>query len=382
MKTIFLFIQLFLTALTAFMLFYGLGKTPPARWDESTNMAVIQSSNYRVIWGDLILNGQPFFEKPPFWYILTKFVTRVRGTDLFSLRLLSAAGGLAVLFLTAVLSWRYISPPAAIITSLYLLGSGQLIIPNAGGYFSSHTFRSADSDSLFILLMLAAFAVLVYSENRKKLFYPVASVLCGISVITKSPLGLLPLVIEYFRSAGKPRLFKRSDIFSLFGPMLVIVSVWFMRMTYVYGFRFLEEYVGYHLILRVLTPLENHNHPSWFYLGIIFNPLINPLPEITFLGLIFSTLIFDNRLIWYASQAAIWILATISLTSTRIAWYALPLYPFLAVVTAGFLDYSLHNIRSLSMRLRGIAVGIIMLLVIRLVFAVAVNILGIISLDY
>ncbi|MCA9384049.1 glycosyltransferase family 39 protein, partial [Candidatus Dojkabacteria bacterium] len=167
-KAIFIII---ISLLSAYLFFYKLGAAPVELWDENTNIKVVNSTLSSSDKRALQIDGEAFYEKPPVWYYLTEVLVTVFGESRYVYRLISAVSGVVISICIFLIVNKKYSPLSSFIASLSFLAVGQNIITNSSGYFSSHTFRSADLDPLQIALMVLSILFLLNIDRSKNYFY-------------------------------------------------------------------------------------------------------------------------------------------------------------------------------------------------------------------
>lgn len=343
-----------------FRLFLNLDTDPIARWDEETNAQVVLELVNNSSFPYLTLNTEPFFEKPPLWYYITADIVKNFGYNNFTLRIVSAVSGLLLFLLTAVISWKWYGPVGSIVSIIVLATTEQLFINNVGGYFSTHTLRSADSDALQILFLIASMYCFGLAQANIRTLY-LGFVFSGLAFLTKGPVGLLPplVYIIYMLSMAtlrtknkeprnkpstKNQVPRTSNQFSVLSSrswvsgfllFCLIVLPWYIVMFRTFGFPFLQEHFGYHMIKRVAEPLEGHSQEWWFYLEFLFNKKVYLWTWIFIASLIFLIEKSKHSLKEYKTFAplvfVVSLLLITTLTHTKLAWYILPIYPFIAV---------------------------------------------------
>lgn len=300
-------LTLLLIALTWYRCFGNLTTNPIERWDEQTNIAVIADTRSHGSFPILFLENTPFFEKSPLWYYLHLFLP-------VHPRVVSAFAGLLTILLTAYITWKWWGPLAGFVSWVILLTTNHLFVTNPSGIFSTHTFRSADVDSLFMFLLVASF--FVDSPKWKGL-------LAGLAVLTKGPLGALPI------------LFSTNKITSICWALATILP-WYTYMVAQFGETFLSAHFGYHLYTRSVMPLEGHTQYWWYYASILSNRHLFFSWELLVGSMIYlfaTKKLKDSRIRSIVIMAATLLLVP-TFVQTKLAWYILPFYPFAALVIA------------------------------------------------
>jgi len=327
---------LILLVVTVYRLFFGLGTQPIERWDEKTNIDVVTDTINQNKFPSLYLGQEPFFEKPPLWYFLNIGIARTFGISNFSMRATSAFSGLLIIILSAYIAWRWWGTVAMIATWVTYLFTNQLFVNNAGGYFATHTFRSADLDALQLLFLLIAFISAVEFENNKH-FSLVLGIFSGLAVLTKGPMGLLPIIILTCSII----INNRREIVRILKAWIVLMSIvlpWYIFMIANFGNDFIQANIIYHIAERALIPLEGHNSTMWFYLEILtsikmFLPGIFLL--VSFIWVILKKKFKERRIIFLLLIVLLSLIIP-SLVQTKLAWYILPIYPFAAMLIGAF----------------------------------------------
>lgn len=269
--------------------FYNLGDRPLEKWDEATNAYVVAHPH------------EPFFEKPPLWYALTRLSVDIFGFSNISIRLISALSGLGVLFLVYRLS--------NILAVLLLLTTPHLWISGSGGYFATHNFRSADPDGLFLFFILLSFYLVKKNPH-------LAGLASGFGILTKGPLALAPLFLS-------------KNI----KPILIALATalpWYIYKTIAYNTAFLEKHVMYHIITRISTPLEGHSGGILYYLKVLFTPSVFPY----MIPALYAFVANNSTVMKPVKTLIVFILGAVFFTRTTLSWYLLPVYPFFAILLA------------------------------------------------
>jgi 4-amino-4-deoxy-L-arabinose transferase-like glycosyltransferase len=290
-----------LIILSLIFCFYNLSKPPLEIWDEYTNFNVIydtieskeplkhnswfnrlrlnqSSSGFNAPALNLSLNQNPFLEKPPLWYYLTIFSTKIFGINNFSIRFVSATSGFLLIMLITYLGWKMFSRKAGLIAGFSALATRHLFVKHPY-IFSTHTLRSADLDSLLLLfIMLTTLSLFNFSRStstkRKYFWLIIAGIFTGFGFLTKGPMSLIPVVIFFtyqLLNARKVDLKKLLSQFLIVNCTLLIVTVpWHLFMYYKFGNEFIDTYFGYHMLQRGISTLEDHSGNILFYLKLLF----------------------------------------------------------------------------------------------------------------
>lgn len=327
-----LFLLILLLLLSAVIFFYHLDHAPLQRWDEATNAEVVEEfiSNPSL---RLQLNGSDFLEKPPLWYYLSGLLSMMIENRLLSIRLLSAVSGFILTGLIFNLVRKKIGFYSGVLSALIFLAIGQQVITFPSGYlFSTHTYRSADLDAFHILLLISAlYCAFMYKKAK---YTPVlTAVLCAIAFMVKGPLAFpVFFILLIYLSVSRKQKGIAPAILST-GIFAGLISLILLVQVSIYGPNFQEQFINYHIFQRVLLPLEGHNGDAGFYLAVLADTRFFA-PGLICLVQLFLTGVFWKKLkpesITLITLISV-ILLIITIVSTKLAWYILPLYPLIAL---------------------------------------------------
>jgi 4-amino-4-deoxy-L-arabinose transferase-like glycosyltransferase len=326
----------FIVFLLSFILVTKMFSSPMQYWDERTNVEVIKeltvSSNPFV----LALQGKPFFEKPPLFYIFSAIVNHVINNPLLSGRLVSVSSSLLMILGICWYLYRKHGIVSVFFSLVFLLSTAQLFVINAGGVFSSHTLWSADLDAMQLLFLVITFILL----NQTKPKYMLAGITTALAVLTKGPLGFLPLLIfsvifychperrDAPAGASRSRRISRGCeyLFLSWITALLFIVPWYLFMYFRFGQEFLFVHFGYHIVERLVLPIEGHTEQWWYPIRV----LVDPRVCFGFFPFLYSLYIIRN------SERFLFLITVVFLClpffiQTKLAWYILPLYPFAAL---------------------------------------------------
>jgi 4-amino-4-deoxy-L-arabinose transferase-like glycosyltransferase len=347
-RIIFLYILIIFTVI---LCLFRLGNRPLEKWDEQTNAIVVSELiNSSRVW-DLTYHHEPFLEKPPLWYWVTTIISKILGMNSFSLRFISAISGLGIVIVIYLITMLLYSKTAALYSILIILSTGQLFINNAGGYFATHNFRSADLDALQLFFILLSYLFMIFSEykNRK---YLICFVICiSLAYMTKGQMAFIGIItwIIYKIVVKQKFITSLADIFISFICSLGIIAPWYIAMINKYNQLFIYNHFVYHFISRISTPLEGHKENIFFYLIRLANPrvFLYLLPLIC--GIIFILIkkkYYDFKY-FIPTFSVLSIFLIINITQTKLTWYLLGIYPFAAIILGGlFSDINIYLIKS------------------------------------
>ncbi|MBK9567977.1 MAG: glycosyltransferase family 39 protein [Saprospiraceae bacterium] len=332
--------------------FTGLGHVHLFDWDEinfaESAREMIETSNYLSVQ----INYQPFWEKPPLFFWMQAISMKVFGINEFAARFPNAVFGIIYLMTLSVIGKKFSSEKNfPRIWMLLMFGS-----------FLPHIyFKSGIIDPVFnyFIFLSVYFVYRVFESEGKSLkVIFLSGLFCGLSFLTKGPVGLLllmgtiglvSLTLIFFNDADKgkfnftrgvntiKRLFFRSfvwyPIFIFLFGFLSVVSVWIGAELYFHGWDILNKFVQYQIELFT-EPVASHGQPFYYHFVVVFfgcfPASVFAIPQI----LKFSPKTGSSFTIWMVSL--FWVVIIIfSLSTTKIVHYSsmtyLPL-TFLAAI--------------------------------------------------
>ncbi|MBI3133060.1 MAG: glycosyltransferase family 39 protein [Bacteroidetes bacterium] len=317
------------------VVFLKLGSFPFRFWDES--MFVVnacemeKSGNYMVPFFDHAVdwrNSKPLL----FTWIQVGFI-KIFGFNELAMRLPSAlAVAGSVLMLFHFLRKRM---------GLLFAWTAALILLTSQGYITYHTGRTGDADALLSFLLLATcICYLKWLPDTNWKFLGLSLFFFGLAVMTKSFAAFLivPALLGFALFYLKTRflqVFSSGYFYLGFAFVLLSLFVVFpLRELYQPGFL---TYTFSHDAGRLGTIIELHDHGWDFYLESIFYHRYSTWTLAFLLGgiLIFTVKEKPLRTVGLFSLVfSLGYLVLISVSTTKLVWYDMPLYPFMAIISA------------------------------------------------
>jgi 4-amino-4-deoxy-L-arabinose transferase-like glycosyltransferase len=313
-------LALLLAALILFLIF--LGNLPLRDWDEGTYAMVARDIYHTGNWLYPTLQGEPFLLKPPLMQWLIALCYQLGGVQEFTTRFPGAvltALGVPLLYLLGRLIFNQ-SLPGLMTALVYLT---MLPVVRHG--------RLAMLDGMTITFFLLLFWCLFKSRDNKKYALGVGFCL-GLITLTK---GMLVLVLGGI--AGLFILFNRQLILlktpylwvgMLFGNAPAIA--WYVAQWQHYGNTFLQVHFQDQAFDRLGQAVEGNSGPPWYYLIELLKygfPWLIFLPGGFYLAgkkrhTVWGALVLTGTIVYFL---------TISVMGTKLPWYIMPVYPFLAL---------------------------------------------------
>jgi len=317
----------------------NLGGLPLRDWDEGIVAQVARDlwrsqflapGDFGTRWNSWIhptLAGDPYLSKPPLVHWLIALTYAIGGINEWTTRL-----------------------PGAILTALsvpLLYGVGRELFPQrAPAIFAAGIYltllpvvrhgRLAMLDGAVLCFFL--FLLFCLLRTRRDLRWSIGvGIGFGLLCLTKGILALLLGAIAIlFILLDTPRLLRSSYVWSgvFLGSLPAVL--WYAAQWLRYGTTFLTITLFNQSISRVWMPVENNTGAVWYY---VLEILKLSLPWLIFLPQEFR-LTWENRNLSWAKLTLVWsssFLLVISLMSTKLPWYVLPVYPALALMGGVFL---------------------------------------------
>lgn len=344
---------LLILGIVSFFFLNTLGKEHFWDWDECL---YAQYPKEMQATGNYLINqwnGFADLQKPPLLSWL-QLIPHQFGVNEFNIRIATFLFALGLIAAVYIFAKKYFSEKVALLSTLILLASELFVI----------YARRVNTDIGFAFLIFLGFYAWFLSSKKPWLSY-LAGLLFGLSVMIKG-FSVVPylaaLFIASFFNFKKERLI---NYFKMIGVFLVVVIPWHLAAYLAYGKEFIQLYVIDNIVKRTQNPIEFHYGGRLFYAKLIYKELF---PWIFFAALFplykLVTVILARpgsadsgvprmtftmlRRVWHDIKTHELIYTVILLIAlpliaitriqTKIAWYALPIYPFLAI----FLAYNIN----------------------------------------
>lgn len=332
---------LLILPITIFYILLKLGQTTLIDYDEAIYAKVakniVQSGEWiNLHWEDL---NEYWFEKPPLYMWLTAFLFKFLNYSSFAARLPSALFGIAGIILTYKFASSMYTRMSGIIASLILLSTVHYLYYSRNGMMDvAVTFFITATLYLFYL------ASKKWTENRYDTFILVfsAGLVMGLGVMTKAVIGLIPLPIItiyilyllFIRKVKIPWL----QMIILLAGLLATAGPWHLYSLFNLKDEFWSEYFVDHMLNRGLKGLGHEKPIFWFFEVVKVSFRIWLFPFI--LGVITLGFIDRKRINEFVLMgiSILFVLILFSTSKDKLQWYIMPIYPFMAIVAARFID--------------------------------------------
>ncbi|MFW8567163.1 ArnT family glycosyltransferase [Orrella sp. 11846] len=292
-----------------------------------------------------LLNGLPYFHKPPLFYWLTDLSFHLFGAHEWAARFPSLLSA----WLTAMAMFLFVRRHRGAETGLVTL----IVMSSTLYYFGAAEYANLDmlvAAMITLTILAGAEAVSRQTQQEKGAlgFAILTGVLAALGVLAKGLIGVvLPGAILFFWLLWTRRYqgFRVLLNWPVWVAFLIVVLPWFIVMAIeVPGF--LHYFFIYQHFERYLTTGFNQQQPFWFYFPVI-------------LGLCMPWTLWLIRYIWqrgpmqfdraWHGLMLIWIVIIVlffSLPASKLIGYAVPVVPALSVLIAEAIVACLHGSRT------------------------------------
>ena len=249
---------LFFSIYTIILVFPSIGCFNLFDWDEinfaESSREMIVSNNFFQV----MINFEPFHEKPPLYFWLQVISMKIFGVSSFSARLPNAV--LCIIFPVILfnIGSRLKNKTFGWIWSLIFLSG---LLPNL-------YFRTGIIDpyfNLFIFISIYFFFQSVSTSKVKNVF--LSGLFSGLAILTKGPVGLLIVLLScsiYSFSTREKISWKKIFIFTV----IIVSSPWYMIELINKGPWFLIEFIKYQIEL-FSKPVAGHQQPVFYHFVVV-----------------------------------------------------------------------------------------------------------------
>lgn len=270
--------------------------------------------------------------KPPLLLWLQAALFKLIGPGELALRLPSAIAALLTVLTLLVFAQRHLQSFAfGLIMALVLLSSD--------GYVTTHATRTGDYDALLTLFItLYSLSAFMFSQTGKYTYIRCFFVFITLGELTKSvqSLIMLPAVGAFAMIFGRKH-FSRSvlkeTVLGAIASFAVIASYYLGREMLNPGY--LQAVWDNELGGRYSNALEDHSGPFMFYFDSLTDDHFSIWYLMVPIGVIIGFLAKDERirrLTLFSLVLTVWYWLIISSAQTKLAWYEVPLFPWLSIL--------------------------------------------------
>lgn len=326
-RNLFILILVLAVVLPVFFGNWGLTESSEARYAEISREMYLS--------GDYInptLQGIKHFHKPPVTYYITAAGYGIFGVNELGARFFLVISLLLQLFFVYRIAYFLYKDKHTALAAMLIYFSFPIAQVAA---------KNLTTDCYLATFIFAGiFCYLSYKTSFKKIWLYLFYASCGLAFLTKGPVGVLPqalFAIGYGIYYKQPGRFNLHNILALLLGVIISFS-WFALLLY-HNPKLLDYFVGHQLVDRVSSNNFERTKPFWYYFMMM--PLLG-LPAILFFagyGLEnIKQFRFTNRANKLSVIVLVVCLLVFSLSSSKLVLYVLPLYLFIALVSARYLS--------------------------------------------
>jgi 4-amino-4-deoxy-L-arabinose transferase-like glycosyltransferase len=320
-----------LFGLSVILLFPGLGKTPLWIYDEVRNAECAREMYERGDWIVPTFNGGLRTLKPPLHYYFMFGGFKIFGITELGARFFSAVFGVMTIFITWFFVKKFSSQRQAFITSLVLLASTHFLFE----------FRMSVPDPYLIFLnVVSIFTAYSFFIERKNHWLWLCAITMGLGTLAKGPVAIaLPgaAVLSWLIWEKRLRQILSWKILVAGMIMLVVALPWYLLVHKETNGEWTRGFFLQHNFGRFSEPMEGHGGPFIIVPLIVFLGL---LPASIFIGESFKKFktTFSKPFLKLAFSVVGVFIVFYSVSSTKLPNYAMPCYPFLAIILGNYID--------------------------------------------
>jgi len=269
-------------------------------------------------WVTPMLDGNPWFEKPPLLYWMIAAGRVVHLPDEWAARLPVALLSLAFLLLFFYIIARDFEPRTAI--------AAVTILATSTGWLA-YSFGALTDLPMSACLGIA---MLITLFEKKKWSGFAAGAFLGLAVLAKAFVPLVLFAPVFFFARGK-RL-------AILAGLIGVALPWHVLCFLHNGQEFWAEYFWRQQFSRFFTTERQHLQRWWFYLPVLLAGLF---PWTPLAALLMRRSTYSDVRMRYLGGWLIYGIAFFSASQNKLAGYLLPLMPGLALLLAVGLDYAI-----------------------------------------
>ncbi len=337
--------------LVCFLFLFRLGSEAFMDYDEADYAKIsvesIQTHHYLT----LTIEGENWFDKPPLQFWAGEFFLKSGLRPEWAFRLPGALTGIISVFLVGLIVYEIsLSFSAGILASLILATTGAFLM-------TAREFKLDVPVTMFFLLGVYSFL----KGKKNSRWYLGIGIALGLAVMTKSIIGILliPIILSFIlaftvSSYLVPRVLSEVTwypghqvagwlknkwfwIGNLLG--LIIALPWHIYEWVRFGYQFFQSYVLFNIFSRYSNDILNQHETVALYFTTLWK-FAMPWFVVFLLTGIFTILFWkkintsiqSGILGSWVSVLGLFILFSIS--KTKIPYYLVPLYPFIAIAIA------------------------------------------------
>ncbi len=319
--------------ITYFPFFLHLGSMPIIIWDEARLAINAYEMNLNNNYIVTHFCGEPdmWNTKPPLLIWLQVFFIKLLGVNELAIRLPSAIAAFLTAALLLIFSIKYIKDTNfGFIAVLFLITSN--------GYVHLHAARTGDYDALltlFTTLYPLMFFLYLEKNNEKYLHWCFVALTLGVLTKTVQALFFVPAIFLYVLFTKKlvKTLKDKWFYIDILISLIIILGYYLLREHFNPGY--LKAVWQNDLGQRYLTPIDGHRESFLYYYDIIVDFHLKNWYWLLPCGFVAGIFIKNEKIRKISIYSSILIVTywlIISLSQTKLQWYIVPMFPFMAIL--------------------------------------------------
>jgi len=325
------------------IVFLKLGSFHMRWWDESMFVVNSYEMMHNGKWFSLYYDNVPdlFNTKPPITSWLQIFSVKCFGYTEFAVRLPSAIAACCSVLILFRFTAKHFDFLWAWIATLILLTSY--------GFIHYHTARTADSDSLLTLFVLVAnlyFIEFILTKEKRNILLFFLFITIAVSIKLYAGLLFIPayIIVLIYKKHFKEFVFNWYFVGGMLLFIFSIGSLLYLRELDSPGY--LNE-VLFKDAGRMTTVVENHSQSTFFYIDNLFNLRFSIWSSFFVIGVLF--VFFKEKsdepnILKIIFLFILVYLTIITISITKLDWYDMPIFPYLALIAAYPIYYLIQSI--------------------------------------
>lgn len=339
-------------------------------WDESRLSINAYEMHKNGNWLVTHYDGKPdmWNTKPPLMIWLQVAGMKLFGVNELAVRLPSALAGFFTCILLMILAVR-------LLKNFWFGAIAVLVLATTQGYINEHSTRTGDYDALVTLFISSAcLAIFLFTETKKNKYLYLFFGGLTLAVLTKgiAPLLFIPGIIFYVLSA---KLFvpilKIKHLYLGFAAFLIVsLGYYLLRESYNPGY--IRAVMENELGGRYLKVVEGNTGDFFYYFDNLKNSRLAGWLLFVPCGVLLGFLHKDKkifRLTLFTVLVMVSYFIIISASKTKLEWYDVPIFPFIAVIITISIYYAFNYLFHQTFFEKSLSVNIVPLLFLFLVFA-------------
>jgi len=214
-----------------------------------------------------LLDGLPFFHKPPLFYWITALAVELFGPNEWAARLASVLSGTLIVTLMHWFLKTWTTPRLAAVVAVVLAATPILF---GASQYANLDMTVAAMISATVILLAAAVLRMEQGQPHRALL-ALAYVLAGLGFLSKGLIGVvLPAGVIFFWLVGRRQFASLLRLLWLPGIALFLaVSLPWMIYMQTRFEDFFDYYIVYQHFRRFLQTGFNNAQPAWFYVPVL-----------------------------------------------------------------------------------------------------------------